>query len=405
MSKNTVETKRTERIDPLVEMAQQYADSQNDLERGKWANEISKFLLSHPSVRRMIRGVIFRQQKSMIREDDMRQEATTLFVMSVLPRLREPKAAWAAFKGTVNVLNQRLRGQFYDFEIAANLSLDGPKFGDEDESESAESVFLQTHNSVSEESEQEIIDKITSDRAKMAINEALLSSKMNGKNALRWLTRLNKPKESSALSRNKPKKPAHTIEPLRFKDKREATEPNQIVVPVAILARTATARPVPLKKMPYLDTVVTETPAKVPITPEYERLTDIRNRTGMAIQSFASALNIGQPRLRSYLNRKSRVHPEVMARAEQWYKQEGQKREALLEELKATPLPELVENWKEQTNASSYASLAKIMGISLPTISRWRKSGAKPMHDSHLLDAAEKVERYRISSANKRKKQ
>lgn len=390
--------------EPTLEaLAQAFQESSNELQRQKLANETSSFLLTSLSAHRMIRAMLFKKGKNADRLEDTLQEATILYVMKILPALRNPHAAWGAFKGAVEIIGRRIGASFYDSERSALVSLDAPvsQYGSEESN-----GLLMEHSAVGGENETEstIIDRMVAEKAKSSIIEALLSAKMNGKNALSWLSKLNENDTAPTIPR-----PQEVIEPGVSDDAPTASPPFQRVQPnspethvlpvIQLLKATAhNTQPRPLETLAPIKgqkrDLANIEQKKIPITPEYKRLVEIRDRTGMAILPFSEALHIGLPRLRSYLNRKSRVHPEVLARAEQWYKAEGMQREKKLKKLQLTPLTKLIDGWKDATKAPSYAALAGILGISIPTMSRWRKPGSKPMHSSHLIDVAEKVERY-----------
>lgn len=345
----------------LEELATAYQQSTTDMERERQANKISLFLYQNQHFAGMVRSMLFKKGKNLDRLDDALQESTILFVMKVLPVLRNPKAAWGALKGAIEIVGQRLGATFYDNERAIMMSLDAT-FGDDDGNTLENFLPSFTHSQDNRSTEEQIMDRISANKAKQFIHDAILESKMKGKNALSWLPKVYKSAKGAPLPVTRPVGKA-----------------------VAEVGPKPPAKP------------------KLDITPAYERLSRIRDITGMAIEPYAEALGIGLPRLRSYLNRKSQVHPEVLQSAEEWYAREGKAREARLKIIKSIPLPDLIDQWKKETGASSYAALAEIMGISVPTMARWRKPATKPMHDSHLLDADTKVSNYRKSHLKKTK--
>lgn len=348
----------------LEELSAAYKESTTDKDRDVWTNRISHFLLNDRAARSMILTMLSKKGKLLDRLDDALQDVTILFVMKVLPTLRKPEAAWGAFKGTVNIVGHRLGSNFYDAERGAVVSLNTNAMSNDSNPENSGDTYSdnysknENYNSDDDRrnDELEFIENIMIDKAKESINEALIMSKMNGKNALSWLPTLTK------------------------KAERKRTLPSLEEMPRIVGPQT---RSKAFKSTP-----------QVPESNAYKRLNEIRERTGLSVDGFAEALGIGVPRLRSYLNRKSHVNPEVLNAAEHWYKSHGKVQEKRLKKLKSIPLSELIEQWKEATNASSYASLAIIIDISIATMSRWRQPGSKPMHDSRLLDADSRVSRH-----------
>lgn len=330
----------------LVELAHGYHQASSDTERERWSNLTSKFVLTNPTTVGMVRKMLHKKRKSLDREDDAVQDVAILFVMKYLPAMDNPDAAWGMLKGALEVVESRMTNNYYDLERTSSVSIDAAR---EDEEVAKDLLSAQIAHQ-SKATAGAIIDKMMAKAAKNRIHEAIVASKMNGKNALSWLPQITTTKDE--------RRPLPRLDDLP---------------------------PVVIKRKP------TE---KVPETREYARLLEIRDLSGMSIEPFAEALRIGVPRLRSYLNRKSYVHPEVLQQAEHWYAKHGRERRARLKKLKAYPLPELIEKWKKKTKASTYAELARIIDISVPTMVRWRKGTGNPMHDSHLLQAEDLVLRH-----------
>lgn len=378
--------------DDLKPMATAYLECRNEAERLKIRDEIAAFLLKSPAARGMIRAMLVSRGKGQDRFEDAQQETVSLFVMTVLPNLRNPLAAWGAYKGALKVVAQRINVDFYDHERMSSISFDDLR--DQFDSGHSYAENLLERADESEIHEQSLIEQMTVKRAKEAIYETLLASKMNGKNPLSWLTKLNEPyramddQEKSQLER------AYSSIVAK-KASGESGAPSALPA-VRLLAKdSAPATPLhALKPVGPAKWAVQRINAKIEPTEGYHRLIEIRDNAGLTNESLAKALNIGIARLRSYVNLKSPVHPEVLARAEQWYRSEGKRRKELLDELHKKSLHEWIETWKEQTGARSYAALAEIIDISVPTMTRWRKPDAKPMHDEHLIEAALRVQKH-----------
>ena len=378
--------------DELKPMATAYLQCKSEAERLKIRDEIAAYLLNNPIAQTMIRSMLISRGKGQDRFEDAQQEAVSLFVMSVLPNLRNPLAIWGAFKGAIKVTGQRLSVDFFDHERISSISLDDMRDQFDTEHSYAENLLVRDEQSIQEE--QSLIEQMAMKRAKEAIYENLLASKMNGKNPLSWLTRLNEPyreideKEKERLER------VHDSG-IQSDDLNTAALPSALPV-VRLLAKDSAPR-VPLDSLEAVGPAkwaASRINAKIEPTESYHRLIQIRDDTGLTNESLARALNIGIARLRSYVNLKYPVHSEVLARAEQWYRGEGKRRKELLEELHQKSLHEWIETWKIQTRANSYAALAEIIGISVPTMTRWRKPDTKAMHNEHLINAALRVKKY-----------
>lgn len=393
MPENDEDVKETEKgADKLKTLANAYLECKSEAQRKKLRDQITVFLLRSPAARGMIRSMLMSRGKNQDRFEDAQQDAVSLFVMTVLPKLRNALSVWGAFKGAIKVVGQRINVDFYDHERMSSVSLDDLR--DQFDSEHSYAQNLLTRDENSDHEEQSLIEQMAVKRAKEKIYEILLASKMNGKNPLSWLTKLNEPFHEMAdqgyvkIDQSKP-------EPAIAARVMKASQLNAL--PVVRLIAQDTEPGMPLEAIKAVGPAKWATPrhnAKIEPTPGYERLIQIRDDAGLTNETLAKALNIGIARLRSYVNLKSPVHTEVLTRAEQWYRGEGKRRKELLDELRQKSLHEWIETWKEQTGAPSYAALAEILDISVPTMTRWRKPQAKAMHNEHLINAALRVKRH-----------
>lgn len=338
--------------------------------RERVRDQVSALLYRAPGLRGMIGAMLLRVGRSQERLEDTLQEVIATFVLSVLPSISNPQAAWGALRGTVDTLAKRIgssRGM-YDFERVAHASLNASlsSHGPDDDGTTGLIDWIPAVDSES----WELADKMASTRAKAIILKALVDSKMKGKSPVSWLPK--------ALSTPSPQR------------------------------RLPTLSEMPVLKIQRRRRSVAASEA----SPAYNRLLEIRELTGVTVEEYAKHLNVQQFSLVSYLQRKVNVPDLVLRRAEQWYAKKGHERAARVADLNATPLPELLERWLEMTGVSSYAALAEVIDVSIPTITRWKKRASsssktptRPMHVSHLLQCEDRVLRYCRANARRHERQ
>jgi DNA-binding transcriptional ArsR family regulator len=355
----------------LEDLTGEYLAATTASERDRVKEQISAQLYRETGLRGMIANMLFRVSRSDERLEDTVQEVIAAFVLSVLPSLDNPLAAWGAVRGTVDTLGKRIgsaRGM-YDFERVTHSSLNAPVGGQHsdgsprsgDDPEIGAFEWIPADDGGADA----LADKMAATRAKAVILKALVDSKMKGKSPVSWL-------------------------------------------PQALSKPTATRRLPTLKEMPALKLERRRRSVASPdASPAYNRLVEIRDLTGVTVDEYAKHLNVQQYSLVSYLQRKVKV-PDLVIRA---LNSGLQRRDKIapheLRVSRESP-PQLLERWLEMTGVSSYAILAEIIDVSVPTITRWKKpadkdskSPTRPMHVSHLLQCEDRVLRYCRANARK----
>lgn len=115
----------------LEDLTGEYLAATTASERDRVKEQISAQLYRETGLRGMIANMLFRVSRSDERLEDTVQEVIAAFVLSVLPSLDNPLAAWGAVRGTVDTLGKRIgsaRGM-YDFERVTHSSLNAPVGG------------------------------------------------------------------------------------------------------------------------------------------------------------------------------------------------------------------------------------------------------------------------------------
>jgi DNA-binding transcriptional ArsR family regulator len=358
----------------LEDLTGEYLAATTASERDRVKEQISAQLYRETGLRGMIANMLFRVSRSDERLEDTVQEVIAAFVLSVLPSLDNPLAAWGAQSVAPSIRSSRKRigsaRGMYDFERVTHSSLNAPVGGQHsdgsprsgDDPEIGAFEWIPADDGGADA----LADKMAATRAKAVILKALVDSKMKGKSPVSWL-------------------------------------------PQALSKPTATRRLPTLKEMPALKLERRRRSVASPdASPAYNRLVEIRDLTGVTVDEYAKHLNVQQYSLVSYLQRKQGVPDLVIRRAEQWFAKKGQDRAARVASITGVPLPQLLERWLEMTGVSSYAILAEIIDVSVPTITRWKKpadkdskSPTRPMHVSHLLQCEDRVLRYCRANARK----
>lgn len=125
---------------------------------------------------------------------------------------------------------------------------------------------------------------------------------------------------------------------------------------------------------------------KTTLKPRAEELKSIREKLEITNDEFGAALDIGAPRLASYLYGRTEPGEEVLEKARELLK-DSTRQIAEIERLFKRPAQEIVQSWIEMIGAKDkpqdegFDDLAAILGINVVTVRRWwdGKVGLKPM--------------------------
>lgn len=110
---------------------------------------------------------------------------------------------------------------------------------------------------------------------------------------------------------------------------------------------------------------------------DQQELVDIGNKLGLRNQDYAFALDIGLPRLSSYIyGRTASVPDDVMNKARALFAEEPLR----VERLKRfnRPMSQIFKEWETRLNPKNEEDLATMLGVTKMTIYRWRNDETKP---------------------------
>lgn len=158
--------------------------------------------------------------------------------------------------------------------------------------------------------------------------------------------------------------------------------------------------PVSAAMSPEIDLQMKSTSrGRAQLTSDQKELVLIGQRLGLRNQDYAIALNIGLPRLSSYIyGRTQGVDPEIMARARDLLSKSSAQSEALHKRF-SKKMSEILDDWSQRLGAETNDELAYSLGVAPMTIHRWRKDNTLPdltalaRYDQAVTQFERKVER------------
>jgi hypothetical protein len=114
------------------------------------------------------------------------------------------------------------------------------------------------------------------------------------------------------------------------------------------------------------------------LSPEQAELVQICGDMGLRNQDFAVMLNIGLPRLSSYIyGRTASVDPDVMKRARELHAEH--KKTARIQKARFDrKMSEILTGWAKRLGAESDSEMAALLNVTNMTIHRWRHDATKP---------------------------
>ena len=114
------------------------------------------------------------------------------------------------------------------------------------------------------------------------------------------------------------------------------------------------------------------------VTGQHAELAGIRKTLGMRKQDFSAHLDIGVPRLSSYLSgRTASVPTDVMERARALLKDQKKIQEEKLAKF-SVPMSDIVAGWKARLGVRTDLKLANLLGVTVMTIHRWKTNKSDP---------------------------
>jgi len=114
------------------------------------------------------------------------------------------------------------------------------------------------------------------------------------------------------------------------------------------------------------------------LSKEQKELVDIKNRLGLRYQDFAIMLDIGLPRLSSYIyGRTASVPQDVMKTARQLLVKNGRMSKKIHENF-SRPMSDILNEWAQKLGTRSDTHLASLLGVVNMTINRWKKNETRP---------------------------
>ena len=130
------------------------------------------------------------------------------------------------------------------------------------------------------------------------------------------------------------------------------------------------------------------------LAPDHQELVDIRRKLNLSQALFAEELGIGVPRLSSYeYGRAGRVPEWIMTAARELSGRNCDTLESIRKKFDELDMPAILKRWAKALDVGyeDNGQLAALLGTSVPTITRWKKSQTRPSLQSlvfheHMVD-------------------
>lgn len=319
-------------------------------------NKVAELMYADPRVGRIVKSVAWRQQ---LDPDDLRQDLVAVFLAEMLPKLLHPERVIGAVKRVAVTCALRAGDQRYHCDSPHFLALDDP-----DSASWAESLLGSDHSY-----DDRICDTIMSTRAKQALQSVLDNPGSSRLKVGHWL-----PTDVPKMER-----PAALPTDLRALPAASELAPHE--------AETKVRRRGAPTKRHEADEGQT-------------RLAEMVAETGLRVEDFAEVLGITSWALRSYLSRYVHVPSAVLAKAEDWYTQEGANLAKWQRKISKKSIADLAADWKKRTGADTHRELAEILDVGVSTFHRWLKDTEdKQRPRAHrLLECERKVQEFEAGS-------